>query len=186
MEPLEDHTEMHPYVVQNAILNPFLQHGPRSYVKGFAFSVLSIELLQYTVNKFKELVAYLGEDYAPGAMLFENYPQAKMNEIAPDATAFANRGTHSNCFVVIRWKSSENDAWVAKWVNEFIAGARVIDAPIAMKVGKTNLDGRGYANTLMDDDKVEAAFRENLPRLKELKKKWDPHCRFNKWFAISA
>ena len=33
--------------------------------------------------------------------------------------------------------------------------------------------------------KAEALFRENYPRLQELKKKYDPENIFNKWFAIT-
>ena len=34
-------------------------------------------------------------------------------------------------------------------------------------------------------NKAEALFRENYPRLQELKKKYDPENIFNKWFAIT-
>ena len=34
-------------------------------------------------------------------------------------------------------------------------------------------------------NKAEALFRENYPRLQELKKKYDSENIFNKWFAIT-
>ena len=40
-------------------------------------------------------------------------------------------------------------------------------------------DGVGVKN------KAEALFRENYPRLQELKKQYDPENIFNKWFAIT-
>lgn len=169
---------------QNTVLNPIAPHGPRTYLKGIAYSTLSTDLLQYALEKFTVLLSTLGDDYIPCAILFENYPTAKMNETASDGTAFANRGTHSNCFLLPRWKSASNDAWVATWVKDFVAGARAIDTLYADKLGRPNVSGKGYANTIMPDDKVQDAFRENLPRLKALKKKWDPNGRFNKWLAI--
>ena len=38
---------------------------------------------------------------------------------------------------------------------------------------------------VVETNKAEALFRENYPRLQELKKKYDPENIFNKWFAIT-
>ena len=35
------------------------------------------------------------------------------------------------------------------------------------------------------ENKAEALFGKNYPRLQELKKKYDPENIFNKWFAIT-
>jgi FAD/FMN-containing dehydrogenase len=41
-----------------------------------------------------------------------------------------------------------------------------------------------YINFAHGDESLEDIYGESLPRLRELKKKWDPENRFNQWFAI--
>ena len=41
-----------------------------------------------------------------------------------------------------------------------------------------------YANFAHGDEKLEAIYGSNLPRLRELKKKWDPKGVFGQWFPI--
>jgi Berberine and berberine like len=181
---MEDLSCIHTYTEQNAMLNPMLFHGPRSYTKGFGFRNLTVELLNSGVERVNELVAILGEDYRPSAILFEAFHPAKLNSVPDDATAFGNRGTHLNCVIVPRWGSPDNDVAVRKWVKDFVAEGRELDAQASTKLGREVLGDRQYANILMVDDKIEGAFQQNLPRLQELKAKWDPLNRFNKWLAI--
>jgi hypothetical protein len=41
-----------------------------------------------------------------------------------------------------------------------------------------------YINFAHGDEDLEDIYGESLPRLRELKKKWDPENRFNQWFPI--
>lgn len=185
LDPVADHLGVHTYAEQNSINNPLTVHGPRTYVTGFAYQALSVPLLNYTLEKFSSYIATLGQDYVTSAILYEAYPTAKTCEIPPDATAYANRGNWFNCAMMIRWKGAEHDVWVKEWIKEFVKGARAVDAQVAMTSGQEVMEKTAYANIPLPDSTPGEAFRGNLPRLTEVKKKWDPNGRFNKWHHIS-
>lgn len=84
----------------------------------------------------------------------------------------------------MRWDGRDHDEWVLDWLKDFIEGARAIDCQTASDKGENPTPSVGYANIALPGESVEEAFKGNLPRLKEIKKKWDPKQRFNKWFPI--
>jgi len=181
-----DQTGIHPYSFQNAVNNPLMPHGPRSYISGFAYHDLSLPLLEYTLQKYTQFVQHLGDDYVTGAILYEAYPYEKTNSVPFEATAYGNRGEHFNNALAVRWKSVENDAFVRDWVREFVKGARAIDKDIAEKNGRKTCETRGYANIPAPEETLGNAFAGNVKRLREVKRKWDPNGRFNKWFPIDV
>jgi hypothetical protein len=186
LEPVLDTTKIHPYEQQNAVLVPIVPHGPRTYLKGIGYRTLSIPLLEYALKQFTSYVSHVGDDYFTSSILFEAYPSDKLTSVPFDATSFANRGTHFNCFVVTRWQSEKNDEFVKQWVKDFVAGARAIDEEVSVTMGKSSVGRKGYANTNLPDEKCEEAFQGNLPKLEKVKRKWDPKGRFNKWFPIAS
>ena len=184
LEPVADHLGVHPYAQQNAVNNPLAPHGPRTYVTGFAYQALSVPLLNYSLEKYSSYIAALGEDYVTGALLYEAYPTDKICEVPADATAYANHGHWFNCAAMLRWKGAEHDAWVKEWIKDFVKGARAIDAEVAIASGEKVLEKTAYANIPLPDSTPGEAFRGNLSRLIEVKTKWDPNGRFNKWHNI--
>ena len=48
----------------------------------------------------------------------------------------------------------------------------------------TMLIETSYMNFAHGDEPLEEIYGESLPRLKELKRQWDPQGRFNQWFPI--
>jgi len=182
--PVLDTTKIHPYTRQNEVNNRLVVHGPRSYVKVVGYRILSPEILQYSHQKFSEYVSYLGGDYEISSLIFESYPTAKRCEVAPDATAFASREDHIHCVLNMRWKSSSHDAWVAQWIREFAKRFREIDRNVCIERGKVPLGIVGYANSVLPGERAEELFRGNFQRMREVKKKWDPNQRFNKWLPI--
>jgi len=176
-----DHTSIHPYVQQNAVLNPIVPHGPRSYTKSFVYQVTSIspELLNYSIDKFAEYISHLGEDYEISAVIYEPFPPGKVSEIPENGTACPLRNGIIHCVLNVRWKNEIHDAWVAQWVRDFIKGAREIDQRISG--GSKEF---GYANMVLPGEKAAEAFGENYAKLREVKRKWDPEMRFTKWLPI--
>jgi len=182
--PLMDHTTTHPYSVQNTVNNPLMPHGPRTYISGFAYHDLSLPLLEYTLQKYTEYVTHLGDSYVTGAILYEAYPFEKTCSVPCAETAYGNRGEYFNNAMALRWKSPEHDAWVRDWAREFVRGAREIDALVARSKGRKTCETRGYANIPAPGQSLQEAFEGNLGRLREVKGKWDPRGRFNKWFPV--
>jgi hypothetical protein len=86
--------------------------------------------------------------------------------------------------MAIRWKDAQHDTWVQKWLKGFVDGAVLIDQTLA-KVSKLGPETHGYANFSMPETKVTDIFSRNIIKLKEIKAKWDPNGRFNKWFDVS-
>ena len=68
--------------------------------------------------------------------------------------------------------------------KNFVKGARAIDMEVAMASGEEILEKTAYANIPLPDSNLGEAFRANLTRLIEVKGKWDPNERFNKWHNI--
>ena len=57
---------------------------------------------------------------------------------------------------------------------------------MAKNAGKPEADGLILnANIGSGDEKLQSMFGENLPRLKELKRLYDPGCIFDKWYPIT-
>ena len=159
-------------------------HGPRAYMTAFAYQTLSVELLEYAAQFYSSYLSTLGDSYQPSAIIFEGYPFEKIIEVPFDATAYASRGKHFNCSLALRWEGAQHDEWVRQSIKNFVKEARAIDRKVMLERGMEPTEITGYANFNLPDDPPSQAFRGNLPRLIEVKRKWDPNGRFNKWFNI--
>jgi hypothetical protein len=184
LEPVLDITGIRPYPEQNSFMNDMVHHGPRSYITAFAYQILSVELLEHAAQFYSSCLSALGEDYRPGVVLFEAFPFNKVIEVPFDATAYANRGKHFNCTVCLRWEGEKHDEWIRQSIRDYVKEARAIDQKVMLERGMKPTEITGYANFHLPGDPPSQAFRTNLPRLIELKRKWDPKGRFNKWFNI--
>jgi FAD/FMN-containing dehydrogenase len=82
-------------------------------------------------------------------------------------TAYAMRGTGYNVLIVAQWVDPKDDERCIKW-------ARDTYATLAPYVGP-----RRYVNYIADDEMKQAetltaAYGPNLPRLRQIKKQYDP------------
>lgn len=185
--PVADMTKIHPYVEQNKIISHIQPHGPRTYMKGWGYHDMSVELLQYAFDQFSSYVSHVGSDYQISVIAFEGYPTDKLCEIAPEATGFGSRGRHLNGVVDIRWQNPEHDSYVKEFVRKFVDEARAIDEKVALEKGLMPVGNVSYGNfALAGDRKSSEWFGGNLAKLRELKKKWDPDNRFSKGIPVSA
>lgn len=98
-------------------------------------------------------------------------------DVAPDATAFWNRGFEWNCPLIGASLARENkrDA-CTNWVRQT---AQML-APVTAGLYSVEVIP-GLTETPAE---VELAFGKNLPRLRALKKKWDPHQMFRLYYPL--
>jgi hypothetical protein len=185
LNPVVDHTSVHPYPEQNKILNLIATHGDRKYMKGFAFRYMTVPFLEYVFNSMAAYLEMMGSEDAGSAIIFECFPTEKLSSVPSDGTAFSNRGMFFNCTLSMRWRDPAQDDTIRRWIKKLIAGVKEIETRTSNERGEVFVEG-GYANHNLEEDKAAEAFKGNLPRLKEIKRKWDPKGRFNKWFPISV
>jgi hypothetical protein len=150
----------------------------------FAYQIPSADLLAFTVDKVTEYRAKIGDDFRPCAIFYETYPFDQVIKIPADSSAYPNRGRHFNCTVQLRWAGSQHDEWVKAWIKDFVRQAREIDKKVMLAEGRNPTPERGYATFHLPGDRAEQAFGGNFERLQEVKRKWDPNGRFNKWLNI--
>jgi hypothetical protein len=148
-------------------------------------------------------------------LLFELLPNTQITKIPNDATAFASRGSYHNATSLFRWHDADLDERMHSLqgdiMNQIGTGAGIACKPF-YNVSKhgTGLYAN-YAGTLIraigiiinlsqrilkkivttnkiagHDLPMEAIFGDHLPRLRELKKKYDPNNMFKKWHNLNT
>ena len=138
----------------------------------------------------------------------EFWPLKKVRSV-PNGTCAFNRPKFNHGVVFVTWKDNtpENLALARSAGREL---ASIVASGQEEYIGK---DEQGYGNYgtsfkfleftpgiahisdldhtpeeeygVVTKNRAEALFRDNYPRLQELKKKHDPECIFNKWFTIT-
>jgi FAD/FMN-containing dehydrogenase len=99
-----------------------------------------------------------------GAILLDPYGGA-LNRVAPDATAFVHRDQLFSAQMLAYWSAPGEAGAAGAWLDE-------LDAALA-----PHASGQAYQNyidpTLLGWQ--QAYYATNLPRLREIKRRWDPH-----------
>jgi FAD/FMN-containing dehydrogenase len=169
------------------MLGQIVSHGLRRYIKATALRHLTVPILRATFDAYVEFTNHVGPHSAQSACVFEYVPLQKIKSVPGDATAYNNRGDWLNVIILPTWGTrTEFDAygkeWVYKLLDKFIALEKLDET---VPEGKEVVCKKGYFNASMGDEKVSVVFGENYPRLRELKRKYDPDCVFKKWFPIT-
>lgn len=112
----------------------------------------------------------------------------KINTVAPDATAIPQRSSILKLQYQTYWTSKEQDEPHLDWIRMFYSAvyAGTGNVPDPEKDNTNNVDGCYYnypdvdLNTVVGDEgALKLYFGNNLHRLKEAKKRWDPANYFN-------
>jgi len=159
-EPIADVIGPHPYTGWQAAFDPLLTPGSRNYWKSHNFVELSDGLLDLVRD-------YGGRLPSDQSEIFFARVGGAVNQAAADATAYPHRDTEFVMNVHTRWDDPSQDEACVAWAREFFEAT----APHAT--------GGVYVNFIPEDEeRVPNAYGDNLERLRELKKKYDPNNLF--------
>ncbi|KAF3906134.1 hypothetical protein ABW20_dc0100200 [Dactylellina cionopaga] len=150
---------------------------------------VSTDLLKKVVDLFKSKVDKHPERLGVSKLLFDLRDYRKIAEVPLDATAYANRRTGCLIGADIVWDDPSMDQemfaetkdfmnQVRQWIKESNEQKGIAD--VGAHVGATTL----YALVSDGEEKLVSVFGSNLPRMKELKGKYDPNMMWNKWYPV--
>ena len=168
------------------MLNPMMTPGYRRYLKATAIRHITTPILRAVFEHFVEFTTHVGPDSAQSVCLFEYFPNQKYLSVPETDAAYANRGDWYNITILPTWGTrTEFDEYGKAWSNKLLDELAALEkADESVPEGKEVVGKKGYFNGSMGDERVSTVFGQNYPRLRELKKKYDPEFVFRKWFAI--
>ncbi|KAF1941720.1 FAD-binding domain-containing protein [Clathrospora elynae] len=152
-----------------------------SCAKGFSRAMIPVSLTSYSLlalRKVLDTFAAMPPEFRHSVMMLEGYPTNRVNEIPNDSTAFPNRDGQLLPSPVLTYpKNASLDA--TAW-------------EIGSKIQSALLEGNGgnleaYVNYARGDESMEELYGYEpwrLEKLRRLKKKYDPHGRFNFYAPI--
>jgi FAD/FMN-containing dehydrogenase len=146
-----------PYSALNTMLDPAFPKGALNYWKAQFVTDLSDDAIRAITTAFQECPSPMG-------MIVIEHFHGAASRIPVSATACTMRVTGFNVVIISQWASpSETERGMA-WARQTHAALKPYLAPTR------------YMNYLEEDaaDPVQVAYGPNLPKLRELKKKYDP------------
>lgn len=157
-----EHIGAMPYVQWQKAFDPLLAHGARNYWKSHNFTELSDEALDTMIEFAKRLPS-------PQCEIFVGLIAGAANRVPSDAMAYGHRDAKFVMNVHGRWDEAAQDETCISWARAFFQAS----APYA--------SAGAYVNFMTEDEsgRVVAAYGANYPRLREIKKKYDPENVFH-------
>ncbi|KAF2443250.1 FAD-binding domain-containing protein [Karstenula rhodostoma CBS 690.94] len=183
LNPKINTTKVRPYVEQNSLMNGPVDYGNRKLAKGVPYTLpLDPNFVHSLVGELQKLHAQV-EGSTKSIMLFEFFHMGKVLKPWQDM-AHAIRGDHNQVMIGPFWVKGEDDATVRSWAASTAAAIR---GELERVNGKEVADSIGeygnYDALLVDPRRI---FGKNLPRLAELKQKFDPENVFNRSYPLVA
>ncbi|KAJ3523431.1 hypothetical protein NM208_g12455 [Fusarium decemcellulare] len=186
IDSIADNTATMTTAQMNSLLNPIMEHGIRRLMgSGNVTMPLDIVPMLQTVEEFWNFCeAHQG--MGNSAIAIEFFPTDKIREVAQDATAYANRGDYFDAMTSFAWEDPADDAEVRQFNRTICKRIRETNGYQAVSGGHWSKAPVGvYINIEADSISPKDAWGVNLPRLRELKMKYDPHNVFHKWHGIT-
>lgn len=156
-QPCGEHVGVMPYAGWQQAFDPLLTPGARNYWKSHNFSKL-------TDGALGTVIDYAGKLPTDQTEIFIGLLGGKISNVAPDTTAYAQRGAQFVLNVHTRWESSTDDQRCIAWARDFF------DASAADATGGV------YVNFMTDEEqsRIGAAYGSGYDRLSQLKARYDP------------
>ncbi|GKZ75196.1 hypothetical protein AnigIFM50267_003127 [Aspergillus niger] len=206
LESLNNGTQMLPYDSLNGVLDrgSIVAHrghrsrvdikypadmsvGPRKSLRG---SNITLPLDVAFVLSIYEAFDCVLKNYPQtreSRLLFELLPNSQLAKVPNDATAYASRGHYYNVSTLFKWNEAHLDDKIRSLQKNLMDRIGVLAGIERQPNYNMSEHGTGlYANYAGHDVPIKRIFGENLPRLRELKKKYDPHNTFRKWHNLNA
>jgi len=185
LEPVMDTTREMSYFESNRIYNDIMaasgdrKLGVTAHVK-HPFNSSTVKNTWQTFIDFTDPTKELGKMFVESVIQFYYFPtrNIKNNDVLQRGIRAQNL---YNAHIGVRWSDKKYDKEATKWLNQTRESF----------YGDTD-DHVAFPNSCYPDEtNMENVFKpeimygkENLERLKELKRKYDPTCFFNKWIPI--
>ncbi|KAH8163871.1 hypothetical protein CIB48_g4376 [Xylaria polymorpha] len=171
--PVADTTAVVPYNEWNAATTALCTRGEfkPGYAAGFQNMVPSTWRQMWD--------AYVAFQQLPGAtasgVLLEAYDLTKARSVSSNSSAFPNRNVRFNAFAIPWYSDSSLDEQAAEF------GSTVRDLLRASSGLSRN---QTYINFGYGDESLGVVYGDSLPKLRSIKKRYDPYNVFNQWFNI--
>jgi FAD/FMN-containing dehydrogenase len=182
LTPTVNETEMMPYIRMNTLMNKAAKFGGRKRISGANFTLpLDIKLLEELYQDFDKIMKTYPH-VNQSALIFELLPYNEVIKVPNNSTAFMNRGRYYNVASIFCWHAPEIDSKMKSLQQSMM---QKIGERLGIARSPHVGDGTGlYANFVGHDAGAKDLFGDNLPRLQELKMKYDPTNVFRKWHDL--
>jgi FAD/FMN-containing dehydrogenase len=148
-----------PYVALNGMLDAAFPKGALNYWKSHFIDTLTDDAIDTAIDQFSRCPTPMGQ------FLFEHFHGAA-TRVPVDATAYALRSEGFNTAVISEWLDPAQSQVCTAWARDAYAALQPF------------VGSRRYVNYLDDDDIVDASltavYGPNLPRLRQIKRVYDP------------
>jgi hypothetical protein len=185
LEPMQNTLGMTNYTATTGVHRTF---GPRTKYNRYTISVaqmelpLNVNILMTLTEDVNAFLAQYGEVASPSELLIELRSFAVTSAVPVPAMAYASRHKLVNVMFRAQYDDPSLDAKMREEVSRIIGKVRKSVAEKRDPQGHTEV--LVNANFSSGYEMLNAVFGENLPRLRELKRKYDPDLIFNKWYPI--
>ena len=134
------------------------------------------------VKDFNAFMTKYGDAVAPSKIVMELRSYHKSSSVPISSMAFALRRSAIMGVLEAQYDPSLSDTDIRQEVRAITDKARQV-----MKTKGLYPQGAATfnANIATGEEKIADMFGENLPKLRLLKKKYDPKCVFKKWYPIT-
>ena len=149
---------------------------------------VNTEIVATAINELLATVKRHAPDFDNAVFIMDLRDYRKVASIPNSATAYANRYHVPMLTADFRWDKPELDKTArdeAKNItNNIKAKVKEFRNTATLRTEGQRDISTFYGNIASGDERSESLYGENLPRLKELKKKYDPNCLWDKWWPI--
>jgi len=161
-----------PYVASNMMLDESFQKGARNYWKSHFLQDLSDGAIDALLDQYDRLPTPFSQ------IVIEHFHGAATRVPVAD-TAYALRDSGFNVLFVAQWQDPRDDDRCADWCRSAYASLQPFISP------------RRYVNYLNEEDlrdptNLTSVYGSNLPRLRQVKKQFDPDNVFHLNLNIPA